>query len=224
MNPITLTSAEENYLKGIYTLSVTQTEEGISTNDIAALLQTKAASVTDMLKKLAAKDAIIYRKYYGVYLTEAGKKTALSILRRRRLWEVFLVERLRFQWDQLHDVAAELEHIASPLLVQRLDEYLGYPKFDPFGDPIPDEYGEISNNPRLPLHDLSVEQQGKIVGLNDNSSSFLKYLDKAGLYIGAKILVLDKVEFDGSMELLIDNKKRQFVSKEAAANILVLGF
>ncbi|MCC5936642.1 MAG: metal-dependent transcriptional regulator [Lunatimonas sp.] len=218
-----LTSAEENYLKGIYSLGVGRNGD-ISTNELAALLQTKPASVTDMLKKLAKKGMISYVKYQGVSVTTAGKKKALEITRRRKLWEVFLVEKLRLQWDELTELSDELEHVSSPLLMQRLDEYLGYPKFDPFGDPIPNELGEMSDHPRVPLLDLSFEQSGKIIGVNDNSSSFLKYLDKAGIFIGVKVLVLDKVDFDGSMELLIDNKRRQFISKEVASNILVMAY
>ncbi|MEP2348492.1 MAG: metal-dependent transcriptional regulator, partial [Algoriphagus sp.] len=138
---MTLTTAEENYLKAIYHLSDGGTKS-VSTNDVAAEMKTKPASVSDMLRKLGDKEVIEYRKYYGVNITEDGKKRALQTIRKHRLWEVFLVDKLQFSWDEVHEVAEELEHIQSPLLIQRLDEFLNYPKFDPHGDPIPDEFGD----------------------------------------------------------------------------------
>ncbi len=218
---MTLTTAEENYLKAIYHLSDGGTKS-VSTNDVAAEIKTKAASVSDMLRKLGDKEVIEYRKYYGVNITEEGKKRALQTIRKHRLWEVFLVDKLQFAWDEVHEVAEELEHIQSPLLIQRLDSYLNYPKFDPHGDPIPDEYGDVRARPRLALNEMDVDQSGQIVAVKDSSAAFLKYLDKVGAYIGARIKVLDKVEFDGSMEILVDQKKTLFMSKDVAANILVI--
>ncbi|MBI0397759.1 MAG: metal-dependent transcriptional regulator [Cytophagales bacterium] len=216
-----LSAAEENYLRTIYKL-VTEGIEKVSTNEIAAAVNTKAASVSDMLKKLAEKELIDYKKYYGVSLTEEGRKTALFIIRRYRLWEVFLVDKLKFSWDEVNAIAEELEHVKAPLLVRRLDEYLGFPKFDPHGDPIPDEFGELSDKPRITLQEVPVGQSGKIVSVSDTSANFLKYLDKVGIYIGAKVLVLEKIEYDGSQELFIDNQKKVFVSKEVATNIQVM--
>jgi len=216
-----LTYAEENYLKAIYQLSE-EGKKGVSTNDIAGEMKTKPASVSDMLRKLGEKEVIEYRKYYGVQITEEGKKLALQTIRKHHLWEVFLVEKLRFSWDEVNAVADELQHIKSKILIQRLDEYLGFPKFDPHGDPIPDEYGDVRTRPRLPLNELSIHATGQIVAVKDNSSAFLKYLDKVGAYIGARIKVLEKVEFDGSFEILVDNKKTLFMSKEVAANILIM--
>jgi DtxR family transcriptional regulator, Mn-dependent transcriptional regulator len=217
----TLTYAEENYLKAIYHISEAG-KKGVSTNDIAAAMQTKPASVSDMLIKLSDKKVIEYRKYYGVHITEEGKKYALQTIRKHRLWEVFLVEKLHFTWDEVHEVADELEHIKSGILIQRLDEYLGYPKFDPHGDPIPDEYGDVKAKPRLPLSEIEINGTGQIVAVKDSSAAFLRYLDKVGAYIGARIKVLDKVEFDGSVEILVDNKKNIFMSKEVAGNVLVM--
>jgi DtxR family transcriptional regulator, Mn-dependent transcriptional regulator len=217
----TLTYAEENYLKAIYHISEAG-KKGVSTNDIAAAMQTKPASVSDMLRKLSHKKVIEYRKYYGVHITEEGKKYALQTIRKHRLWEVFLVEKLHFTWDEVHEVADELEHIKSAILIQRLDEYLGYPKFDPHGDPIPDEYGDVKAKPRLPLSEIKINGTGQIVAVKDSSAAFLRYLDKVGAYIGARIKVLDKVEFDGSLEILVDNKKNIFMSKEVAGNVLVM--
>ena len=218
---MTLTTAEENYLKAIYHLSDGATKS-VSTNDVAAEMKTKPASVSDMLRKLGDKEMIEYRKYYGVNITEEGKKRALQTIRKHRLWEVFLVDKLQFAWDEVHEVAEELEHIQSPLLIQRLDAYLNYPKFDPHGDPIPDEYGDVRARPRLALNEMDIDQSGQIVAVKDSSAAFLKYLDKVGAYIGARIKILDKVEFDGSMEILVDQKKTLFMSKDVAANILAI--
>lgn len=218
---MTLTTAEENYLKAIYHLSDGGTKS-VSTNDVAAEMKTKPASVSDMLRKLGDKAVIEYRKYYGVNITEEGKKRALQTIRKHRLWEVFLVDKLQFAWDEVHEVAEELEHIQSPLLIQRLDAFLNYPKFDPHGDPIPDEYGDVRARPRLALNEMDVDQSGQIVAVKDSSAAFLKYLDKVGAYIGARIKILDKVEFDGSMEILVDQKKTLFISKDVAANILAI--
>lgn len=218
---MTLTTAEENYLKAIYHLSEGG-KKGVSTNDVAAEMKTKPASVSDMLRKLGEKKVIEYRKYYGVHITDEGKKLALQTIRKHRLWEVFLVEKLNFAWDEIHEVAEELEHIQSPLLIQRLDSYLNYPKFDPHGDPIPDEFGDVKARPRIALNEMEVDKTGQIVAVKDSSAAFLKHLDKMGAYIGARIKVLDKVEFDGSLEILVDQKKTLFMSKDVAGNILVM--
>ncbi|EAZ83038.2 metal-dependent transcriptional regulator [Algoriphagus machipongonensis] len=217
---MSLTIAEENYLKAIYHLSDGGTKS-VSTNDIAAEIKTKPASVSDMLRKLGDKAVIEYRKYYGVNITEEGKKIALGTIRKHRLWEVFLVDKLQFAWDEVHEVAEELEHIQSPLLIQRLDAYLNYPKFDPHGDPIPDEFGDVKARPRVALNEMEIGQSGQIVAVKDSSAAFLQYLDKVGAYIGARIKVMDKVEFDGSLEILVDQKKNLFMSKDVAANILI---
>lgn len=218
---ITLTSAEENYLKAIYHLS-DGGKKGLSTNDVSAEMKTKPASVSDMLRKLGEKEVIEYRKYYGLHITEEGKKLALQTIRKHRLWEVFLVEKLKFSWDEVNEVADELSHVKSKVLIQRLDEYLGFPKFDPHGDPIPDEYGDVRARPRLLLNELDLGSTGQIVAVKDSSPAFLRYLDKVGAYIGARIKVMDKTEFDGSVEILVDNKKSIFMSKDVAGNILVM--
>ncbi len=213
-----LSFAEENYLKTIYHLSELS-EQSVSTNSIAEELDTKAASVTDMIKRLSSKGILSYQKYKGVHVSEKGKLAALQVIRKHRLWETFLVAKLKFNWDEVHEVAEQLEHIKSPLLIRRLDELLGYPKFDPHGDPIPDENGEFKEKPKTPLLDLQIEQMGIVVTVQDDSPAFLQYLDKIGIYIGAKIKVIDKVEFDGSMEIQIDNRKTNFISKQVSENI-----
>ena len=162
------TLSEENYLKAIYHLS-TEEEETVSTNSLAERLQTTAASVSDMLKKLAKKELIEYKKYQGVNISEKGKRVALQIIRKHRLWEVFLVEKLSFNWDEVHEIAEQLEHIDSPILVKRLDEFLGYPKFDPHGDPIPDERGEFQAMPQITLSEMAPNQSGLLVGVKDTN-------------------------------------------------------
>lgn len=215
-----LSLAEENYLKVIYHLSG-EAGTAVSTNAIADSLETKAASVTDMIKKLSGKGVITYQKYYGVKVSEAGQKAALQVIRKHRLWEVFLVQKLNFNWDEVHEVAEQLEHIDSPLLIKRLDEFLGYPKYDPHGDPIPDEHGEFKAKPQVALGDCEIGHDGIVVAVKDVSAAFLQYVDKIGAYIGVRVRVLDKIEFDGSLEILIDNKKTVFVSKEVAENIWI---
>lgn len=217
---MTLSFAEENYLKAIYHLSEGGLKE-VSTNAIADALKTKPASVTDMIQKLDKKGVISYQKYQGVNVSKNGRSEALHVIRKHRLWEVFLVEKLKFNWDEVHEVAEQLEHIKSPLLIKRLDAFLGSPKYDPHGDPIPDENGEFKAKPQLVLTELPINSEGIIATVKDTNPVFLQYLDKLGAYIGAKAKVLDKVEFDGSMQLLIDNKKAVFISREVAQNILV---
>ncbi|ELR68798.1 Mn-dependent transcriptional regulator MntR [Fulvivirga imtechensis AK7] len=215
-----LSFAEENYLKTIYHLSE-GTSNPVSTNAIADTLNTRAASVTDMIKKLSNKGVVTYQKYRGVRVSEEGQKAALQVIRKHRLWEVFLVQKLKFNWDEVHDVAEQLEHIKSPLLIRRLDEFLGYPKYDPHGDPIPDESGEFKAKPQVALSDCKIGHDGVVVAVKDASAAFLQYVDKIGAYIGAKIRVIDRLEFDGSLEILIDNKKTVFISKEVSENIWI---
>jgi DtxR family Mn-dependent transcriptional regulator len=215
-----LSLAEENYLKAIYHLS-DHGKEGVSTNSISEVLKTKPASVSDMLKKLSQKEVINYVKYQGVTLTDLGKKTALQVIRKHRLWEVFLVEKLKFNWDEVHEIAEQMEHIQSTLLIERLDEFLGHPAYDPHGDPIPDESGRFKAKSQICLSEVKVGRQGIAVGLKETSPLFLQYLDKTGIYIGAKIKLIDKIEFDLSIEIQIDNKKTIIVSNEVAKNIFI---
>ena len=215
-----LSFAEENYLKAVYHLS-NAGELGVTTNSIAEEMDTKAASVSDMLRRLSEKEMVVYRKYQGVKISEKGKTAALQVIRKHRLWEVFLVEKLKFNWDQVHEIAEQLEHIKSPLLIQRLDDFLGHPKFDPHGDPIPDENGLFKEKSQVPLADVEVSGDGIVVAVKDTNSMFLQHLDRIGIYLGAKTKVTEKVEFDGSMEILVDGKNKLFISKEVAENVLV---
>ncbi len=209
---------EENYLKVIYHLS--KDSHPVQTNAIAEKVQTKAASVTDMIKKLADKELVDYVKYQGVTLTETGKLTAINIVRKHRLWEVFLVDKLNFKWDEVHEVAEELEHIKSKLLVERLDKYLDYPKLDPHGDPIPDQNGNFADLPFIPLSKLKSNEKGTITGVSEHSSPYLKHLEKLGLTLGKKIEIIEIITFDGSVELLVENQKIN-ISKEVAKHILI---
>lgn len=215
-----LSFAEENYLKAIYHLSEDGTAT-VTTNAIADMLNTKAASVSDMLKKLSQKVVIDYQRYQGVRITDKGKHEALMVIRKHRLWEVFLVDQLKFNWDEVHEVAEQLEHIKSPLLIKRLDEFLGFPKVDPHGDPIPDENGQVVTKPRIALSNLPVHSVGNMVAVNDSSPVFLQYLDKVGLYIGAKIELLERIEFDGSSEIRIDDERQLFISDQVATNLMI---
>lgn len=210
---------EENYLKIIYHLSL-NSESAVQTNAIAERIQTKAASVSDMIKKLADKKLVDYKKYQGVKLTEAGKNAAINIVRRHRLWEVFLVEKLDFKWDEVHDIAEELEHIKSPELIERLDEFLAFPRNDPHGDPIPDKNGKLDNTVFIKLTKLKAGDKGLIMGVSEHSSLFLQHLEKVGLTLGKQIKITEITDFDGSVELNIENKLIN-VSREVAKHILI---
>ncbi len=198
-------NSEENYLKAIFHLE-RFSKEGVSTNAIAEEMQTKASSVTDMLKKLADKKLVNYVKYQGVTLTNNGKKTAAGIIRKHRLWEVFLVEKLDFNWDEVHEIAEQLEHIASDKLIDKLDRHLNFPKFDPHGDPIPSKDGTFPERDKVLLSELKSGDTGVCVGVKDTSSSFLKFLDKNGIALGKKIKILEREEFDNSLQIKIGNE------------------
>jgi len=214
-----MTFSEENYLKSIYHLT-TRLDSEVSTNAIAEMMETKASSVTDMLKKLAEKDLINYKKYQGVSLTESGKLTAKMIVRKHRLWEVFLVEKLHFSWDEVHDIAEQLEHIKSEKLINKLDDFLGNPTEDPHGDPIPDAQGRIIAIEKQLLSELLASQSGICVGVKDNSSDFLKYLDKQQIGLGTKIEVLAKESFDLSLKIKV-NDVEIAISNKIAGNLFV---
>jgi DtxR family Mn-dependent transcriptional regulator len=214
-----MTFSEENYLKTIYHLTSSSNKE-VSTNEIAEMIATKASSVTDMLRKLAEKGLLNYKKYQGVSLTEKGKLSAKMIVRKHRLWEVFLVEKLNFSWDEVHDIAEQLEHIKSEQLINKLDDFLGNPTEDPHGDPIPDAYGKIIKTEKLLLSELSQNQIGICVGVKDSSTEFLKYLDKNQIALGTKIEILTKEEFDQSLKIIVENQEL-IISNKIASNLFV---
>lgn len=214
-----MTTSEENYLKVIYHLSLVS-PKGVNTNAIAAMLDTKASSVTDMLKKLAEKELVSYQKYQGVTLTEKGFHSAKMIVRKHRLWEVFLVEKLHFSWDEVHDIAEELEHIKSETLINKLDEYLHFPAFDPHGDPIPNANGEIKKMTKLLLSEVELNKEYRCIGVKDSTSDFLKYLDKQKIALGSTFVVKEKESFDDTL-LVEVNSKEITISNKIATNLYV---
>jgi len=213
------TLSEENYLKAIYHLEP-NSGKGISTNAIAEQLETKASSVTDMIKKLSDKKVVVYVKYKGVTLTDLGKRIASNIVRKHRLWEVFLVEKLNFSWDEVHDVAEQLEHIKSPKLINQLDAMLGFPTHDPHGDPIPDKEGNLKTIDKSLLSTLQKNETGICIGVDDSSSEFLKFLDKKGIVLDKKITVIEKEDFDDSLVIKIEDKILS-ISNKIANNLYI---
>lgn len=214
-----MTHSEENYLKAIFHLGGLD-GAAISTNAIAEQMDTKPSSVTDMVKKLSEKGLVNYKKYQGVSLTATGRTTALAVIRKHRLWEVFLVEKLDFSWDEVHEVAEQLEHIKSEKLIDRLDQLLEFPKYDPHGDPIPGKNGEFQERDKLLLSKMPVNGKGVCVGVKDSSATFLKFLDKNNIALGNLIEVLDKEDFDNSLHIRVAGTLLQ-VSHQIAANLYV---
>jgi len=214
-----MTYSEENYIKVIYHLSLVS-PKGINTNAIAGMIESKASSVTDMVKKLAEKELVNYQKYQGVTLTQKGLQAAKMIVRKHRLWEVFLVEKLAFSWDEVHDVAEELEHIHSEKLINRLEEFLGFPKEDPHGDPIPDRNGQIIKVEKQLLSDIPLHTKVICLGVKDSSPSFLQYLDKHQISLGSIIEVVNKELFDMSLTVII-NQNEFLISHKIASNLFV---
>jgi len=215
---LNFTTSEENYLKAIFHL---QEKEGtVTTNVLAERLQTKPASVTDMMKKLNAKKLLHYKPYYGFSLSTEGKKIALSIIRRHRLWEYFLSEKLKFDWNEVHLLAEELEHVSSRQLIDRLDKYLGFPQFDPHGDPIPDNKGKIKNINRLSLFELPFNQPAAVLQVTNQSKEMLEILEHKNIGIGTKLEVKKHFHFDHSIELKIKTATVT-ISEQLAKNIFV---
>lgn len=217
----TLSFTEENYIKAIYSLSERTDAFETSTNEIAERTNTKPPTVSDMLKKLTEKKLVTYEKYKKVQLTAKGKQVAIHIIRKHRLWEVFLHDKLQFSWDEVHEVAEQLEHIHSEKLITRLDEYLGFPKYDPHGDPIPTANGEFHPLQRSILSDVEIGTTCQVVGVKDTSSLFLQYLQQVNVGIGTKVKVIEKIAFDGSLVISLRKGERLSVSKKFADNVLV---
>jgi DtxR family transcriptional regulator, Mn-dependent transcriptional regulator len=215
---LNFTTSEENYLKAIFHL---QEKEGtVTTNALAEKLQTKPASVTDMMKKLSAKKLLNYKPYYGFSLSTEGKKIALFIIRRHRLWEYFLSEKLKFDWNEVHALAEELEHVSSKQLIDRLDEYLGHPQFDPHGDPIPDHKGKMKTVNKVSLFDLPFNQTAEVLQVTNQSSEMLELLEHKNINIGTKLEVKKHFDFDHSVELKIKTTTIT-ISEQLAKNIFV---
>ncbi len=214
-----VSKTEENYLKTILSLEVDYSKV-ISTNDIAKKIKTQPSSVTDMLQKLALKKLVNYIKYKGVSLTEKGKKIAINIVRKHRLWETFLVEKLNFKWNEVHEVAEQLEHIKSDKLIANLDFFLEFPKKDPHGDPIPNCHGDLRIENTLLLSDSVLHKKYKIVGIKDSSASFLDYLDSLNIKINTTIEVERVLDFDNSL-IVVFNKKKHTLSDKAGKNLFI---
>jgi len=211
---------EENYLKTIYKLQE-QNGDTVANSDLAKAMEVHSASVTDMLKKMAKKKLINYEKSRGFRLTEKGKQIALSIIRKHRLWEVFLLEKLGFGWDEVHEIAEQLEHIQSESLINRLDSYLGHPKADPHGDPIPNANGVLVKPKSIILSELKKDQSGKFTGVIDHSPAFLSYLDKIGISLGDTIKIKNIEAYDSSITLQLRGKTELVVSLKVANSLLV---
>ncbi len=220
MQPDNFTHTEQNYIKAIYHLS--RNEDGTAyTQQLATAMSTTPASASDMVKKLSEKGLVSHVPYRGARLNKKGEKTALYIIRRHRLWELFLTEVLKFRWDEVHAMAEELEHVSSDLLLERMDEFLNFPRFDPHGDPIPDAQGKIIETNFIRLALLPEFESGIISGVQEHSTDFLKYLEKTGLILGAKIKIESRYDFDKSLDVTINNSIPLHISHQVASNILV---
>ena len=211
---------EENYLKAIFKI-VERENKAASTNSISREMNTSAASVTDMIQKLAVKDLIKYQKYKGATLSAEGNKLATSLIRRHRLWEVFLVDQLNFSWDEVHELAEELEHINSDKLTNRLESFLGYPKFDPHGDPIPNAEGRFTIRNQQALSKVDKSKKCVVVGVREHDTSFLQFLDALNINLGTHIQVIDIFTFENSRKVIINNKEEKVLSNSVCQNIFV---
>ena len=215
-----MTIAEQEYLKQIYLLTSDKNEK-IHTKELAAMVSTKPASVTDMIKKLAAKNLIIYNKYRGCCLSGKGLKEALQIIRRNRLWELFLVEKLGMDWKEVHAIASQLQGIPSKELINKLSLFLGHPTYDPHGEAIPDTKGKLPATDFMEVYDLKMNQPAKVSGYRDTGKPFLQYIEKLQLLIGASLQIISVMEYDHSLEIMVDEKHLYIISKESSQKIYV---
>lgn len=216
-----LSKTEEDYLKALLHLTILSDKTGVGTNELAGELQVKPATVTDMLKKLKDKELVDYKKYGKISLTVLGKKNGMDIIRKHRLWETFLYEKMNFSWDEVHEVAEQLEHIHSQKLIDSLDEFLEFPKFDPHGDAIPSKNGEIAIPFSRKLSELNQLDECKVIAVKDNSSAFLQYADKIGITIGQQIEIVHIEEFDQLLTIQIEGEEK-IISQKFAENIFVI--
>lgn len=215
-----LSLSEENYLKAIYSLASRREDDRTSTNEIAEKVKLAPASVNAMLKNLHDKKLVVYARYKPVKLTSAGRKRALLIIRKHRLWELFLVKELQFSWDEVHEIAEQMEHIQSEKLIEKLDSFLGYPTHDPHGDPIPDSEGNVMPEFSNVLSSVKKSAHCEVVGVKDSSDVYLRYLRSTGIELGTKLQIIDKIEFDGSLKIKF-GKTELNVSKKFADQLLI---
>jgi DtxR family transcriptional regulator, Mn-dependent transcriptional regulator len=212
-------ASKENHLKAIFHL---QNEQGIvTTNALAAALQTRAASVTDMLKKLKEQKLLLYERYKGFKLNNEGRKAAIQVIRKHRLWEYFLVKKLQFGWDEVHEIAEELEHISSKKLVDKLDAFLGFPDTDPHGDPIPDGQGKFSQCRQISLSELPLNKIVQVSGIARQTTEMLELLQHKHIRLGTRLEVRKKFPFDDSLEIKIRNRPTITISAQVAKSVLV---
>ena len=221
ISDLLLSFTEENYIKAIYFIQYREEKQEASVNEIAERMQTRPATVTDMLKKLSEKSLVEYEKYKKVKLSDEGLEIALQIVRKHRLWETFLHEKLNFSWDEVHEVAEQLEHIRSQKLIECLDAFLDYPQFDPHGDPIPDSKGEMPQASTTSLTEAVFNKTYKIVGVKDTAVAFLQQLEKMQLSIGATVTVVERMPYDKSHVLKTLQHKQLMITEKMAMNILV---
>lgn len=214
-------AAEENYLKMIYRLESLHNDI-VPTGALATAFQIQAPSVTDMVKKLAEKKLVIYKKSRGVKLTAAGRKMAVMVVRKHRIWETFLVQTLAFGWQEVHSLAEQLEHVDSEELINRLDSFLGFPKYDPHGDPIPDMHGKITSAKAIMLNQGEEGFQYRLLGIREDSTDFLQYLDKLGLGLGSLIEIRSIETFDQSLQVRINKKQSHTLSSRVASLLNVV--
>lgn len=211
-----LSDTEENYLKALLRITLEQNNsEGAGTNQLAGKLNVRPATATDMLKKLKEKQLVNYEKYGKISLTAAGRDLAVAIVRKHRLWETFLYEKLGFSWDEVHDIAEQLEHIKSDKLVEQLDKFLGYPQFDPHGDAIPSADGDYVNENRETLAEAEVGKQYTVIAVKDNSPAFLQYVSQMGIGINSVTEVVERYDFDNSLALKVAGNKINISDKVA---------
>ena len=216
-----ISNTEENYLKAIYKLSE-GSDALAQTNAIAAAMRTSAASVTDMIQRLHTKGLVTYQKYQGVALSKKGKAYAIMVLRKHLLWEVFLVDKLKFGWNEVHEIAEQLEHIQSPLLIQRLDDFLGNPTYGPHGGTIPNAAGDLISKPRKLLTEMAAGSSCIVSAIKEDIGPLLQYLSKRNIYLGVKISVIEKIDFDESIDISVDNQPKFNVSRKVSDHILVV--
>ena len=214
------TQSVENYLKVICNLSEFG-KTSVTTNKLAAAMEMKAASVTDMMKKLANRKFIKHIPYKGVTLTEHGKKTAMQIIRKHRLWELFLTSTLHFKWDEVHNIAEQMEHIESDELINRIDKFLGYPKFDPHGDPIPDSKGRLPLRNSTSLASCEAGYSGTVTGVQDHSAAYLNHLVLLGIQLGDNLKIISKSDYDKSLKIKLSKGKELFITQDVANNLMI---
>jgi len=215
-----ISQTEENYLKAIYKISE-KDKKAVSTNAISEKMSTSAASVTDMIKRLSSKGLVNYEKYKGVTLSDTGNKHATNLIRKHRLWEVFLVKQLNFNWEEVHDIAEQMEHINSQALVNRLDDYLGNPKFDPHGDPIPNAEGRYTLRSQIALSELSVGDGGTLIGVKIHDRPFLEHLNSLNIKLGTQLAITNRNAYDGAVTVILDNDKEKMLTNKVSTNLLL---